>query len=93
VLDCCGATSACYIRLDGGSGYERGDKAEPTATLLSTDTRKGLKDQNRAQPLQSATLSYRKISYVKYSRLLSSGPVVCGYPHKSRTVASAEGTP
>src|ERR1039458_7146102 len=46
----------------------------------------GLKDQNRAQPLQPATVTYRRISHLKHSNLLSSGVVVCGYPHKSRTI-------
>ena len=46
----------------------------------------GLKDQNLTQPLQSSTAIYREISHLKHSKLLSSGVVVCEYPHKSRTV-------
>ena len=46
----------------------------------------GLKDQIRTQPLQFATVSYRKISHDSHTELLCSGLVVCKYPHKSRTV-------
>jgi hypothetical protein len=46
----------------------------------------GLKDQIRTQPLQSATVSYRKISHRAHTELLCSGLLVYGYPHKSRTV-------
>ena len=63
---------SCLVCLVGAVGIE------PTTF--------GLKDQNRAQPLPSATVSYRKICPEAYAELGCSGMVVCEYPHKSRTV-------
>ena len=52
----------------------------------------GLKDQNSTQPLQSATVSYRKISHDVHAKLLCSGVVVRASPHKSRTLGRAHET-
>jgi len=56
-------------------------------------TTNGLKDQNRTQPLQSTTVSYRKISHEAHEELLRFGVAVCEYPHKSRTVGRAHESP